>query len=213
MTAPAEDPGANAVYLSFDEDDNDLLNVHTITVRLKVLTQAGVEHYSDVQVGVPERHFAIENVEAQTVHQDGTVIAFTGKPFLKTTRYHGEVFKATVFAMPDVQIGSILEYRYRLAYADNVLLPAHWYVQQDAFVEHAHFTFRPFSTTGSHYVVVDHGQTIPISSSPRPIFPRCPMKTPCRLSSPSAIACSFITRRSSTQTATGPGKASSSARI
>ena len=159
MTAPAEDPGANAVYLSFDEDDNDLLNVHTITVRLKVLTQAGVEHYSDVQVGVPERHFAIENVEAQTVHQDGTVIPFNGKPFLKTVRYHSEVFKATVFSMPDVQVGSILEYRYRLAYADNVVLPAHWYVQQDAFVEHAHFIFRPFNATGSHYVIVDHGQT------------------------------------------------------
>jgi hypothetical protein len=159
MSAPAEDPRANAVYLSFDEDDNDQMNVHVITVRLKVLTQAGVKRYSDVQIGVPERHFAIENVEAQTVHQDGSVIPFTGKPFLKTVRYRGEMSKETVFSMPDVQVGSILEYRYRLAYSDHVLLPAHWYVQQDAFVEHAHFTFRPFSTTGSHYVVVDHGQT------------------------------------------------------
>ena len=38
MTAPPEDPGASAVYLSFDEDDSDQYNVHTITVRLKVLT-------------------------------------------------------------------------------------------------------------------------------------------------------------------------------
>ena len=159
MTAPPEDPGASAVYLSFDEDDSDQYNVHTITVRLKVLTQAGVERYSDVQVGVQERHFAIGDVQAQTVHSDGRVIPFTGKPFVKTIRHRGETYKATVFSMPDVQVGSILEYRYRLAYDDNLVLPAHWYIQQNAFVMHAHFTFHPLDLSGSHYVLLDHGQT------------------------------------------------------
>ncbi|RRA48710.1 DUF3857 domain-containing protein [Acidipila sp. EB88] len=158
MQAPAEDPGANAVYLSYDESDSDQTNVHIISVRLKVLTQAGVERYSDVQVGMLERRFGVEDVEAQTVHTDGRVIPFTGKPFQKTMHRRGETYKAVVFSMPDVQVGSILEYRYRLSYADNILLPAHWYVQQDAFVLHAHYIFRPFQMNGSKYVTVDHDQ-------------------------------------------------------
>ena len=159
MAAPVEDPGANAVYLSYDEVDNDRMNDHAITVRLKVLTQAGVERYSDVQVGTTGRHFSIVNVEARTVHADGTVVPFTGKPFVKTVRHLGETYKATVFSMPDVQVGSILEYRYHLAYDDNMVLPARWFLQHDAYALHEQYVFRPLDTSGSRYVMLDHGQT------------------------------------------------------
>ncbi len=158
MKAPVEDPGAHAVYLSWDELDSDELNDHNITVRLKVLTPEGVKRYADVEIGTPERRFAIEAVEARTIHEDGTVIPFTGKPFVKTLRRRGEGYKATVFSMPDVQPGSILEYHYRIAYDDRLLIPAHWYVQQEAYVLHAHYVFRPFKPTGSHFVTTDHGQ-------------------------------------------------------
>ena len=159
MHAPAGDPGANALYLSYDEVDDDQRNDHNISVRLKVLTQAGVERYADVASGFNGRQFNIENVQGRTIHADGTIIPFTGKPFVKTIRAHGETYRATVFSMPDVQVGSILEYHFRLAYDDNVVLPARWYLQQDAYVLHEHFLFKPFYTGGSRYVVIDHGQT------------------------------------------------------
>lgn len=100
MGAPPDDPGANAVYLSYDEDDNDQRNDHIFNVRLKVLTQAGVERYSDVQVGGGNRHFSIQAVEGRTIHPDGTVLPFTGKPFVKTFKQRGETYSATVFSMP-----------------------------------------------------------------------------------------------------------------
>ena len=159
MRAPADDPGANAVYLSYDEVDDDQHNDHNISVRLKILTQAGIEHFADVASGFNGRQFNIENVQGRTIHADGTVIPFTGKPFVKAIREHGETYRATVFSMPDVQVGSILEYHFRLAYDDNVVLPARWYLQQNAYVLHEHFLFKPFYTGGSKYVVIDHGQT------------------------------------------------------
>jgi hypothetical protein len=158
MTAPAEDPGAKAVYLDFDENDNDMRNDHVITVRLKILTQAGVKRYSDIEPAMTGRHFAIEDVQARTIHSDGTVIPFKGHPFVKTIKERGETFKATVFSMPDVQVGSILEYTYRLSYDDGMLLPARWYIQHDAYALHEHYRFTPFDTSGSHYVKIDHDQ-------------------------------------------------------
>ena len=122
MGAPTSDPGANAVYLSYDEVDDDTLNDDKVTVRLKVLTQAGVERYADVELVAPGRSFAIQAIEARTIHPDGTVIPFTGKPYIKTMHYLGETYKARVFSLPDVQVGSILEYSYILSYDDNRVL-------------------------------------------------------------------------------------------
>lgn len=158
MGAPAQDPTANAVYLSFDEVDDDHYNSHTFTVRLKLLTDAAVERYADVHVGFTARHFQIEAIEGRTVHADGTVVRFTGQPFVKVVRENGETFKATVFSMPSVQKGSILEYRYRLAYDDNIVLPAQWFLQQDAFALHEHYIFKQFDQPGK-IITLDHGQT------------------------------------------------------
>jgi hypothetical protein len=70
LGAPASDPGANAVYLSYDEEDDDALNDHKVTVRLKVLTQAGVQQYADVRLYAPGRSFAIQAIEGRTIHPD-----------------------------------------------------------------------------------------------------------------------------------------------
>jgi hypothetical protein len=159
MAAPADDPGANAVYLSYDEVDDDTLNDDKVTVRLKVLTQAGVERYADVELVAPGRSFAIQAIEARTIHPDGTVIPFTGKPYMKTMHYLGETYKARVFSLPDVQVGSILEYSYILSYDDNRVLPAKWYLQHRVPALHEHYLFKPMDLSGNRYVQLDHGQT------------------------------------------------------
>ena len=127
MTSQAEVPGTDAVYLYWDESSDDRegasssaeqmqlnsevgsqKNFHTVYVRLKILTEAG-KRYADVPILYPGRMFSVANVEGRTIHSDGTVIPFTGKPFQK------EVYKTnnfteneSFFTMPDVQVGSIL---------------------------------------------------------------------------------------------------------
>ena len=114
MTAEPAAPGAAAIYLLRDERADDKLHVHITYVRLKVLTEKGKE-YADQEISYEGAQFKIFGVEGRTIHSDGTVIPFSGKPYQKVLEKAGkEKYKATVFTLPDVQVGSILEYRYVL---------------------------------------------------------------------------------------------------
>jgi hypothetical protein len=143
MTEEPAAPGAAAVYLLRDELADDKLHVHTTYVRLKVLTEKG-KQYADQEIPYEGTQFKIFGVEGRTIHSDGTVIPFTGKPYQKVLEKGGkEKYKATVFTLPDVQVGSILEYRYVLSYESNVMFSPHWYLQGPLYVRKAHFQFVP----------------------------------------------------------------------
>ena len=49
--------------------------------------------------------------------------------------------------MPDVEVGSIIEYRYELRYDDNYFIAPDWYVQSDFYTRKAHYLWRPTSET------------------------------------------------------------------
>jgi hypothetical protein len=49
-----------------------------------------------------------------------------------------------VFTLPNVEVGSILEYRYELHYDDNRFSSPQWEVQRPYFIHAAHFVFTPF---------------------------------------------------------------------
>ncbi len=65
------------------------------------------------------RGFTIEQVSGRTVHSDCTVVPFEGKPFDKLVVKGHNLRIVKAFSLPDVQVGSILAYRYNLRYADN----------------------------------------------------------------------------------------------
>jgi hypothetical protein len=143
MTAEPAAPGAAAIYLYVEERADDKIHIHTTYVRLKVLTEKGKE-YADQEINYEGRQFKITGVEGRTIHSDGTVIPFTGKPYQKLVKKNGkEKYKATVFTLPDVQVGSIIEYRYTLAYESNFVLSPRWYLQGPLYTRKAHFFFLP----------------------------------------------------------------------
>jgi hypothetical protein len=151
MTSQPEVPGAAAVYLFKEEITDDKLHMWSKYVRLKVLTEAGKE-YANVEVHhySSEDHggYSIGGIEGRTIHPDGTIIPFTGKPFDKLIE-KGQDFKAMakVFTLPDVEIGSILEYRYQLRYDDNYFMPPTWLVQSELYTRKAHYLWKPTSET------------------------------------------------------------------
>ncbi len=52
-------------------------------------------------------------ISGRTIHADGTIIPFTGKPYLKVMeKTEGVKVQERVFTLPDVEVGSIIEYRY-----------------------------------------------------------------------------------------------------
>jgi hypothetical protein len=143
MTGDPAAPGAAAIFLLRDERADDKLHVHITYVRLKVLTEKGRE-YADQEIAYEGVQFSIFGVEGRTIHSDGTVIPFSGKPYQKMLQQGGkEKYKATVFTLPDVQVGSILEYRYLLSYESKLVLSPRWYLQGALYIRKAHFQFTP----------------------------------------------------------------------
>jgi hypothetical protein len=150
MTSQPQVPGASAVYLYREETTDDKLHMFSIYIRLKVLSERGKE-FSNVELQFARVSdgggFTVADIEGRTIHSDGTIIPFTGKPYEKLVeKTQGVKVMAKVFTLPDVEVGSILEYRYKLRYDDNLLLSPEWDVQQAIFLRRAHF----------HYIPTDH---------------------------------------------------------
>lgn len=155
MTAEPAAPDASAIYLLRDERADDKVHMHSLYVRMKILTEEG-KKYADVELVYDQgRSFSIRAIDGRTIHSDGTVIPFSGKPYDKVLeKTKTEIYKAKVFTLPDVQVGSILEYKYVLAYEDHWLSPPQWYIQQPIFVRKAHFQFTP----GDQGAIGKHGE-------------------------------------------------------
>jgi hypothetical protein len=134
--------------------------MHSLYVRMKILTEKGKE-YGDVEIPAYEgRTFSIRAVQGRTIYSGGTVIPFTGKPIEKLLLKQGNQKVMTkVFSLPDVQVGSIIEYEYILAYDDNRFSSPRWYIQQPLYVHKAHYHFVP---TQSDHIInnSEHGHTV-----------------------------------------------------
>ncbi len=147
MTSQPEVPGAPAVYLFREETTEDKLHMFSTYVRLKVLTEGGKD-YANVELNYA--HFSegsaivIDNIEGRTIHPDGTIIPFTGKPYDKLVqKTQGVRMMSKVFTLPDVEVGSIIEYRYKLRLDDNWFMAPKWFIQSSLYTRKAHYTWKP----------------------------------------------------------------------
>src|ERR1700752_485943 len=75
LTSIKEQPGAPAVVLDREEIDDDMNNVRSVYERIKILSDAG-RRYANVELPYSRRGFSITGISGQTVHADGSVIAF-----------------------------------------------------------------------------------------------------------------------------------------
>ena len=167
MTSQPEVPGAPAVYLYREEITEDKLHMFSIYTRLKVLTEKGKE-YSNVELHYARNsegaNATIDSIQGRTIHPDGTIVAFTGKPYDKLVEKTGGIkVMSKVFTMPDVQVGSIIEYRYKLRYDDGYFMHPDWFIQSDLFTRKAHYSWKP---TSEQLVSSDDQLTSTIAWSP-----------------------------------------------
>ena len=167
MTSVPGNPGAAAVVLFREEIAKDDLHEVLHYERIKILTEEGkkyanvaleftnVNRYDDIS----SEQKTVEDIVARTIHADGTIIPFTGKPYLKTDekvsdldvyeRESGTKLRADVraqervFTMPEVEVGSIIEYRYATRWSQDFYEPPYWYIQGDIYVQSAHYEWYP----------------------------------------------------------------------
>jgi len=158
MTSDPKAPGADAVYLYREEKTDDNLHYHGLYARVKVLTEKGKD-LATVHIPYERRSFKVTNIEGRTIHSDGTVIPLTAKPSdltdVKTKNYQ---VNTMVFTLPNVEVGSILEYRLQIRYDDNSVSSPTWEIQQPYFVHKAHYQFLPLKD--SMYVTNSRGEVL-----------------------------------------------------
>jgi hypothetical protein len=147
MTSQREVPGAPAVYLFREETTEDKLHMFSVYVRLKVLTDRGKEN-ANVELGYANVEdgggYTVNDIAGRTIHPDGTIVPFTGKPYEKLVeKAKGIKYMAKVFSMPDVSLGSIIEYRYKLRYDDNYFISPRWYIQSALYLRKGHYMWKP----------------------------------------------------------------------
>jgi Domain of Unknown Function with PDB structure (DUF3857)/Transglutaminase-like superfamily len=159
MTSQPEVPGAPAVYLFREETTDDKLHMFSIYTRLKVLTEGGKE-FGNVELSFARGHdgagYDVEAIQGRTIHPDGTIIPFTGKPYEKLIeKTQGVKVMAKVFSMPDVEVGSIIEYRYKLRYNDEYFQAPQWYIQSNLWTRKAHYLWRPIDLTSTNITITN----------------------------------------------------------
>jgi hypothetical protein len=124
MTSDPAAPDAPAVYLFREEVVDDKLHYHRLYAQIKILNEKGKEEFSDIEMPYEAGVANVRAIEGRTIHPDGTVVPYTGKPYSKELVKAGDTrIMAKVFSLPDVQVGSILEYQYELQYDDNMVVP------------------------------------------------------------------------------------------
>ncbi len=155
MTTDPKAPNAAAVYLYREETVNDQEHPHTFYAVIKILT-AGGKKWADVELPYDSSYAQLASIQGRTIEPDGAVVQFKGKPYqkllFKGLTYGGNEAKVMekVFTLPDVQVGSILEYRYILDYDSDTISAPQWFIQQPLFVHEAHYHFVPSKDYGDY---------------------------------------------------------------
>ncbi|MDR3734976.1 MAG: DUF3857 domain-containing protein [Acidobacteriaceae bacterium] len=175
MTSEPKAPGAAAIYLYREEITDEDDRTESIYVRLKVLTEPG-RKYGDVALEYLDDnsgrfHYTVEGLEGRTIHSDGTVIPFTGAPYERTLEetHHRKIMQK-LFTLPDVQVGSILEYRYTRRCNYGWYFKPTWYVQQNLFVRKDYFLWKTTGDALSWSSVLPDGAQIKTITSEGNIF-------------------------------------------
>jgi hypothetical protein len=138
-------PGAAAVQLYYAtyEDHNDPayeFNYH----RIKILNEKG-RSYADVEIPFFDNDYDIADLKARTIQPDGSIVEFKGKPYVKTVvKTRGVKFLAKAFTLPEVNVGSIVEYKYKIRWDSSRVPNTSWTLQRDLFTVRASFYFNPY---------------------------------------------------------------------
>src|SRR3984893_7107320 len=143
MTSVPEAPGAPAVYLYRQVDRDDIANHEYNYSRIKILTEEG-RKYANVEIPFFNGNESVHSIKARTIRPDGSIANFEGKPMDKMiVKAKGIKYMAKVIVLPDVQVGSIIEYHYSDQLKEHYAFDSHWIVSEELFTKYAKFSLKP----------------------------------------------------------------------
>jgi transglutaminase-like putative cysteine protease len=139
-------PGAPAIilYRQVDRDDNAHTSHENNYVRIKIFTEEG-RKYANVELPFLKGRQNVVDLRARTIRPDGSTMEFAGKAFDKElVKGKGLKYLAKTFTLPDVQIGSVIEYSYTVDFEENMLYDSHWILSDELFTRKAQFSLKPY---------------------------------------------------------------------
>ncbi len=144
MTSLPEAPGAAAVILYRQVDRDDGRSAHEFNyVRIKILTEEG-RKYANVEIPFLKETGTVLGIKARSIRADGSIAQFDGKVYEQTiVKAKGFKYLAKTFTLPDVQIGSIIEYHYMTDYNEAYVYDSNWVLSNELFTRHAKFSLKP----------------------------------------------------------------------
>jgi len=144
MKESALSPGAHAVMLFRQVETDDVNSVEYHYYRIKVLTETG-KKYADVELPYFKGFTKVGGIKARTVRPDGSELKFNGQVFDKVlVKARGVKVQAKTFTLPEVQVGSILEYRFDIRWPEHQLNSPSWEVQHELPTHRVNLVFKPW---------------------------------------------------------------------
>jgi hypothetical protein len=136
-------PKAAAIFLYRQVDRNDEDATEYFYSRIKILTDEG-RQYANVEIPYTKGDNTVRAVQARVIRPDGGIVEFDGTVYEKSlVKARGFRMNAKTFTLPNVEVGSIIEYRYRRQMRMGWVWDSKWLLSADLFTRHAKFSLRP----------------------------------------------------------------------
>jgi len=163
--------GEPAVILNYEVQTDNTKSTESTYFRIKILRDEG-KKYADVEIPYFENLTQVEEIRARVTSPGGKSEEFNGTIYDKEiVRMKKFRWSAKAFTLPNVEVGSIIEYSYRVHDHDKVpdvfrnpskyfidgayaYPAAEWTIQRTLSVQHGHFVLHPVS--GSRIVNFSH---------------------------------------------------------
>ena len=170
LKSPAVDKEADAEGLFWeiridDSPEGDLIFNHYL--RVKVFTDRGRESQSKIDLPYGNLYgskIEIKDIAARTIKPDGSIVQLKKEDIFERTivKASGLKVKARSFAMPAVEPGCIIEYRWREVRKKEMAQYLRLQFQRDIPVQRVQYLIKPLELTGYAFNSITlHGQSSP----------------------------------------------------
>ena len=161
MTSEPQAPGAPAIILFHQVDRDDTRYREYNYFRIKILKEEGRKR-ADIEIPFIKGKGDVYNIKARTIRPDGSIANFDGKVYEKTVAKSRSLkYLAKTFTLPDIQVGSIIEYYFSRDWEEHYVYDSHWILSDDLFIKHAKFSLKP----STHFAVRWSWKDLPAGTS------------------------------------------------
>jgi len=148
------DADAEAIFweIRIDDSASDELSMKHY-VRVKIFTERGREKYSKFDIPFIKGEKKIKDIAARVIKADGSIIEITPKDIFEREiiKANNVKIRAKSFAVPNIEPGVIIEYRYKEVIEDGGAVGMPLEFQKDIPVQNLSYYYKPYNKKEPEY--------------------------------------------------------------